>query len=315
MSAPVSADADPISDPPSSPPTWSALPLDAWQDTYLTLHRWTQVVGKVRLALAPMQNHWWNVTLHVTPRGLSTGPMPYGTRAFGMELDFIDHALKIETTTGTSAAIALAPRSVADFYQETIDRLRSLGLDVRIWSTPVEVEDRTPFELDHAHASYDPSAAERCWRVFVQVDRVMKAFGSGFLGKASPVHFFWGSFDMAASRYSGRLAPPHPGTPNVARFVMREAYSHEVSACGFWPGFGLGEPAFYAYAYPEPERYRDQPVGPDGAYYHESIREFILPYEVVRTAASPDGALLSFLRSTYEAAATTGHWDRAALER
>ena len=295
---------------------WPSLPLDAWRDTYVTLHLWTQIIGKVRLALAPMINHWWQVTLYVTSRGLTTSPMPYGTRTLQIEFDFLDHHLRIETSDGDCRALTLAPRSVAEFYRETMAALKSLGIPVSIWSTPVEVEDRTPFEEDEKHAAYDADYAQRFWRVLVQTDRILKEFRSRFIGKVSPVHFFWGACDMAVTRFSGRAAPEHPGAPNVARFVAREAYSQEVSSCGFWPGGGVVEmPVFYAYAYPEPEGFKDYPIQPREAFYSLAMREFMLPYDTVRTATSPDSVLLAFLQSTYEAAASLSRWERAALER
>src|SRR2546421_6069770 len=295
---------------------WPSLPLDGWRDTYATLHLWTQIIGKVRLALAPMINHWWQVTLYVTSRGLTTSPMPYGTRTVQIEFDFLDHQLRIETSDGDRRSLTLAPRSVAEFYRETMASLKSLGIAVSIWSTPVEVEDRTPFEEDEKHAAYDADYAQRFWRVLVQTDRILKEFRSRFIGKVSPVHFFWGACDMAVTRFSGRAAPEHPGAPNVARFVAREAYSQEVSSCGFWPGGGVVEmPVFYAYAYPEPEGFKDYPIQPREAFYSPAMREFLLPYETVRTATSPDSILLAFLQSTYEAAASLSRWERAALER
>lgn len=294
---------------------WPELPFEAWQDTCATLHLWTQIVGKIRLALAPMTNHWWQVSLSVTSRGLTTSPMPYGERICQIDFDFLSHELLVTTDSGDMRVLALKPRPVADFYREIMSALTSLGMDVDIWTTPVEIAERTPFERDRAHASYDPGYARRFWEVLVQTDRVLKAFRGRFLGKASPVQFFWGSFDMAATRFSGRRAPVHPGGPNVAGFVMREAYSHEVSSCGFWPGAGLGKPAFYAYAYPEPKGFREHPVQPAEAFYNPDFGEFILPYDAVRTAPSPDETLLSFLESTYEAAAVHGAWDRASLER
>jgi len=294
---------------------WPALPLEAWEKTYTTLHRWTQIVGKIRLALCANVNHWWHTTLYVTPRGLTTGPMPYAERTFQIDFDFLAHQLNVTTTDDESRCIPLVARSVADFYQETIATLAALRLPVTIWTTPVEVEDRTPFEEDHKHASYDPESAQRCWRILLQAHRVLTQFRGRFVGKVSPVHFFWGSFDLAVTRFSGRTAPQHPGVPNLARFVAREAYSHEVSSCGFWPGAGLGEPAFYAYAYPEPAGFKQHQIQPNEAYYHETFREFILPYEAIRTANMPDDALLAFAQTTYEAAAVTGNWDRDALER
>jgi hypothetical protein len=294
---------------------WPRLPLEAWEETNQTLHMWTQIVGKIRLKLAPMLNHWWQVPLYVTTRGLTTSPIPYGSRAFQIDFDFFTSDMHILTDTGEDRAIALRPRSVADFYRATMETLKSLGIEVSIWTTPVEVEERIPFELDTGHATYDLRYARSCWRVMAQADRIMKQFGSGFIGKVSPVHFFWGSFDLAVTRFSGRRAPVHGPVPNLAHFVVAEAYSHEVSSCGFWPGAGLGEPAFYAYAYPEPEGFDKYPVQPDEAYYHPDLREFILPYDAVRTAQSPDETLLSFFERTYEAAANLGKWDRAFLER
>ena len=294
---------------------WPDLPLDAWQETYATLHRWMQIVGKIRLALAPMVNHWWQVPLYVTARGLTTSPIPYGMLNFQIDFDFIDHMLRIETSDGARRSFELSPRSVADFLQEIMAQLRSLGIEVAIWNVPLEIEDRTPFDQDHKHAAYDPVYAQRHWQLLSQADRVLKAFRSGFVGKASPVHFFWGSFDMAVTRFSGRRAPEHPGSPNVARYVMVEAYSHEMSSCGFWAGAGLGLPAFYAYAYPEPEGFKEYPIQPGQAYYDTSFKLFVLPYESVRSAASPDETLLAFLQTTYEAAANLAQWDRASLER
>jgi hypothetical protein len=296
---------------------WPALPLDVWRETYETLHMWTQIVGKTRLALSPMENHWWNVALYVTPRGLTTSAMPSGNRTASVDFDFIDHELVIRTSDGATRSLRLAPRSVADFYREYASALGELDLAVRMRPVPVEVEVATPFAEDTRHASYDAASARRFWRVLAQADRVMKRFRARFIGKSSPVHFFWGSFDHAATRYSGRAAPRHPGgAPNCPDYVMYEAYSHECSSCGFWPGGGaVTEPMFYAYAYPEPDGFKDHPVRPEGAYYSDTLREFVLPYERVRSAASPDDALLDFLQSTYEAAAARGGWNREALER
>ena len=296
---------------------WPSLPLEAWRDTYATLHMWLQVVGKTRLALAPSENHWWQIALYVTPRGLTTSPMPSGTRTLAAEFDFIDHRLHLRVSDGATRDLPLTARSVADFYAGYREALRSLGVEMRMRPVPVEVERAIPFPEDREHHAYDADAAARCWRVLVQVDRVLKRFRGRFLGKASPVHFFWGSFDMAATRFSGRPAPLHPGgAPNTPDYVMHEAYSHECSSCGFWPGGGaIAEPAFYAYAYPEPPGYADHPVRPDGAYYSREAREFILPYEAVRTAAAPDDLILDFCQSTYEIAADLGGWDRAALDR
>jgi len=296
--------------------SWPALPLAQWKDTYGTLHMWTQIVGKIRLALAPLVNHWWNVTLYVTTRGLTTSAMPYNDRLIRIDFDFIDHMVLIQTTDGSTKSISLRPRSVAEFYQEMMAAIGSLGMPVKIWTTPVEVPDRTPFENDRKHAAYDPEYAQRVWRIMAQASRVFTEFRSRFIGKVSPIHFFWGSFDLAVTRFSGRTAPSHPGVPNCGRFVAVEAYSHEVSSCGFWPGGGpVNEPAFYAYAYPEPQGFKDYPVKPQEAFYHTGMGEFLLPYDVVRNAKSPDEVLLSFMQTTYEAAATCAKWERRALER
>ncbi len=296
--------------------SWPPLPLAEWQDTYATLHMWTQIVGKVRLAQAPMLNHWWQVPLYVTTRGLTTSPIPYGDVSFEIGFDFLDHQLRVQTSDGSMHALALAPRSVADFYREFMAALRALGLVVKIWTMPVEVPDPIPFEQDEQHHTYVPEQAQRFWRMLKQADRVLQQFRCGFLGKCSPVHFFWGSFDLAVTRFSGRAAPPHPGgIPHMADWVTRLAYSHEVSSCGFWPGGGpVPEPVFYAYAYPEPEGFRHHPVRPQAAYYHNDMHEFLLPYEAVRWVANPEAVLLEFAQSTYEAAAEHGGWDRRILE-
>ena len=295
---------------------WPSLPFGEWRETCATLHMWTQVVGKVRLAQAPHVNHWWQVPLYLSARGLTTSPVPYGERTFQVDFDFRSHKLLIETNDGESREMRLAPRTVADFYGEFMSHLSSLGLGVKIWTTPVEVPNPVPFEEDEAHAAYDAEYANRFWRALVQAERVLQKFRSRFLGKCSPVHFFWGSFDLAVTRFSGRPAPPHPGAPGVADSITREAYSHEVSSAGFWPGGdALPEPIFYAYAYPEPEGFKDFAVRPDEAYYNADFREFVLPYEAARRAPDRDGALLDFLQSTYEAAAELGSWDRSALER
>jgi hypothetical protein len=296
--------------------TWPSLPVAAWQDTYATLHMWTQIIGKIRLALAPKINHWWHSTLYVTPRGLTTSSIPYETRAFEISFDFLEHQLQIETSDGITRIIALVPRSVAEFYQDVMDTLSAIGISVRIWTMPQEVDQPIPFDRDHVHAAYDPEYAQRFWRILVQADRVMKVFRSRFIGKSSPVHFFWGSFDLAVTRFSGCRAPEHPGgVPNMADWVTKEAYSHEVSSCGFWPGGGaVAEPVFYSYAYPEPEGFKDYPIHPKSAFYSSDMREFILPYEAVRRADNPDALLLAFLQSTYDAAANLGNWERTALE-
>jgi Family of unknown function (DUF5996) len=296
--------------------TWPPLPFAEWRDTCATLHRWTQIVGKVRLAQAPMLNHWWQVPLYVTTRGLTTSPMPYGDISFEISFDFLDHRLRIQTSDDAVRTLDLAPRTVADFYREFMAALRALGLEIKIWTMPVEVVDPIPFEKDVLHHGYVPEQAQRFWRALKQADRVLQQFRCGYLGKSSPVHFFWGSFDLAVTRFSGRAAPPHPGgIPHLADWVTRLAYSHEVSSCGFWPGGGpVPEPVFYAYAYPEPEGFGKYPVRPQAAYYHDDLREFLLPYEAARRAESPDSLILDFAQSTYEAAAVLGRWDRRALE-
>ena len=295
---------------------WPPLPLAGWRDTYATLHLWTQIVGKIRLATVPLVNHWWNVTLYVTPRGLSTGTMPHGADAFRIEFDFVDHRLRIETSTAREFTTALAPRSVAEFHRDVMRGLAGLGMPIHIWTQPQEIEGAIPFDRDETHAAYDPDAANRLWRILVQCERVMGAFRSGFLGKASPIHFWWGAFDLATTRFSGRPAPAHPGAPNLATWVAREAYSHECWSAGFWPGADpVSDAAFYAYAYPEPEGFRERRPEPAEAFYSTDLFEYLLPYDAVRTARDPDAVLLAFLRSTYEAAADLGNWDRAALER
>jgi Family of unknown function (DUF5996) len=297
--------------------SWPALPLEDWKDTYATLHMWTQIVGKIRLAKTPWINHSWHVTLYLTSRGMTTSPIPYSTRTFQIDFDFIDHRLVILTSEGGVRMIALRPISVADFYGEVMTALRELDLELTIHTNPNEVVEAIPFERDHTHASYDSNYANRFWRILVQSDRVLKEFRSRYIGKCSLVHFFWGSFDLAVTRFSGRPAPAHPGgVPNLPDFVTREAYSHEVSSCGFWPGGGaIMEPVFYAYAYPEPQGFKDYPVRPKAAFYSSDMREFILPYNAVRHADIPDEVLLEFLQSTYEAAANRGNWERAELER
>jgi hypothetical protein len=294
---------------------WPALRVDDWTATRETLHRWMQIVGKVRLAQAPMVNHWWQVTMYVTPRGLTTSAMPSGDgRTFEIEFDFCVHRLRISLEGGERREIALEPKTVAAFYAEVMDALASLGLAIQIWPVPVEIDDAVGFGQDTEHASYDAAAAQRFWRQLVQADRVMTAFRARFGGKVSPVHFFWGAMDLAVTRFSGRRAPRHPGgAPNCGDWVMVEGYSHELASCGFWPGGGE-EGAFYAYAYPEPDGYAAAHVTPDAAYYSADFRQFLLPYEAVRTAADPDATLLGFLQTTYDAAADLGAWDRAALE-
>jgi uncharacterized protein DUF5996 len=296
---------------------WPRLPLDEWQTTYATLQLWTQIVGKTRLRLSPMQNHWWHCTLYVTSRGLGTSPMPYGDRTFEIEFDFIDHQLVVRTSDGETRTLPLVPRSVAEFYGEYLAVLHSLGFEVRIHPVPNEIVDAIPFAEDRVHAAYDGDAAQRCWRVLVHGDRVLKGFRGRFVGKCSPVHFWWGGFDLACTRFSGRRAPQHPGGfPNLPDYVTQEAYSHECISAGWWPGGGpISEPAFYAYAYPEPPGCPDAPVRPTAARYDLTMHEWILPYDAVRDAPDPDAALMEFLQSTYDAAAGLGAWDRAALER
>jgi hypothetical protein len=290
---------------------WPALPYNAWQDTYATLHMWSQIVGKIALALAPPINHSWAVSLHLTARGLTTRNLPHGNRSFSMEFDFIEHQLVVRTTDGEVRALPLRSRSVAEFYREVMDTLRSMALPVTIWSMPAEIPSPIRFENDTIHHSYDPEFANRFWRILLQVERVFTACRCQFIGKCSPVQFFWGSFDLAASRFSGKAAPVRDGPA-----FMREAYSHEVISHGFWPGSGpVLEPAFYAYCVPEPNGLKDARVQPAAAFYHTELNEFILPYDAARTAASPDRAIHAFIDSTYEQAATLANWDRTALER
>ena len=294
------------------PECWPALPTESWKDTYATLHMWTQIVGKVRLRLTPLVNHWWNVPLYVTARGLTTSRIPYGPSAFELCFDFIGHELVLETTDGLRATLPLAPCSVADFYAKLMALLRSSGIDVKIWSMPVEIPNPIPFDQDRAHQSYDPVAVEKFWRILLSVDAVFGEFRSKFIGKSSPVHFFWGSFDLAVTRFSGRRAPERAG----ADAITREAYSHEVSSVGFWPGSGdITDAAFYSYMAPEPEGFKAAPVRPNAAHYAPQLGEFLLMYEDVRKAKSPSASLLAFCQSTYEAGASAGKWDRAALER
>ncbi len=295
---------------------WPQLPTAAWRDTCATLHLWTQVIGKIRLSRSPWLNHSWHVALYVTARGLTTSPIPDGSRDFEIEFDFIDHLLRMSTSDGTRRQLPLAGQSVASFYTLTIAALAELGIHVTIDEMPNELPDPVKFSHDNAHASYDGDAARRFFKILTSADRVFKQFRTGFLGKASPVHFFWGSFDLAVTRFSGRRAPRHPGgVPHLSDAVACEAYSHEVSSAGFWPGSGaIDYPAFYSYAYPEPAGFRATKVKPDAAFFHETMGEFILPYDAVRTAANPDQALFDFLQSTYEAAADAAKWDRDALE-
>lgn len=294
---------------------WPALPFHEWKETCATLHMWTQIVGKVRLALSPWTNHSWHVTLYLTARGLTTSPIPFGALVFEIRFDFVAHELRLLTSEGRLKVIPLTAQTVAQFYQAVTEALRDLGIEVHIGMTPNEVEDAIPFDQDNKHASYDPEYANRFWRVLLQSDRVFKEFRSDFCGKCSPVHFFWGSFDLAVTRFSGRSAPQHPGgVPHLPDAVAREAYSQEVSSLGFWPGSdAMPEPIFYSYAYPAPPGFADAKVQPAAAAFNAQLKEFVLPYEAVRQAAAPDQALLDFARSTYDAAATLGEWDRAGL--
>lgn len=294
--------------------SWPRLTLSEWEGTQETLHLWTQVVGKVRLALAPMVNHWWQVALYVTARGLTTSLMPVGTRGLEIQFDFVDHRLALLTTDGDTRHLDLRPCSLADFYAETMEALGALGVHVPMLPRPVEVAVSIPFVEDTETRPYDAGAARRFWLALVQASRVMGVFRGAFIGKSSPVHFFWGAPDLAVSRFSGRTAPKHPGgVPHCADWVQELAYSHEVSSCGFWAG-GSEEGSFYSYAYPEPSGFRDWPVQPAAASFDQELGEFVLPYAAVRTADDPDAALLEFFQSTYDAAAELGTWDRAALE-
>jgi uncharacterized protein DUF5996 len=306
-----------FADPSGRADRWPSLALEDWKDTYATLHMWTQIVGKIRLVQTPWVNHSWHVTYQVTSRGVSTLPIPYEGRTFQIDFDFNDHRLLIQTSDGAQRTMALRPRSVADFYEELLALLAGLGFAIEIHTTPNEIAEAIPFEKDTVHASYDAEYANRFWRVLLQADRIFRRFRARFIGKSSPVHFFWGGFDLAVTRFSGRPAPVHPGgVPNLPDWIAREAYSHEVSSCGFWPG---GDPApypmFYSYAYPEPDGFSSSLVRPRSAAYHATLHEFVLPYDEVRQAQAPETVLLEFLQSTYDAAADTGAWDRAALER
>ncbi|HVT97081.1 MAG TPA: DUF5996 family protein [Acidobacteriaceae bacterium] len=297
---------------PDDPNCWPPLPLDEWNDTRATLHMWTQIVGKIRLKLTPLVNHWWNVPLYVTARGLTTSRIPYASRAFELRFDFLAHQLVLETSEGTRRTIALQPQTVADFYQSCMDMLRREGIEAAIWPMPVEVPDPIPFDQDSVHTAYDPVMVEKFWRILLSVDAVFQDFRSEFIGKVSPVHFFWGSFDLAVTRFSGRRAPERPG----ADPITREAYSHEVSSVGFWPGGGnVPGAAFYSYAAPVPPGFAEARVRPDVAKWDKGLGEFLLMYDDLRKSPSPSRALLEFCRSTYQAAARFGQWDRGALER
>jgi len=296
---------------------WPELPLAAWADTCQALHLWTQMVGKVRCAQSPWVNHSWHVALYVTTRGLTTSPIPHGTRTFQIDFDFLAHRLVVQTGDGGVGGFALHPQSVAAFYRRLMHELDRLGLHVDIHKVPNELVEPIRFDRDEAPRPYDAEYATRYWRVLAQVDRVLKVFRARFIGKCSPVHYFWGAPDLAVTRFSGRVAPPHPGgIPNLPDWITRDAYSHEVSSAGFWAGGGpVPDAAFYSYAYPEPAGFADAPVRPDAAFYHRELREFVLPYDAVRTAVDPDTTLLAFLQSSYAAAADLAHWDRRALER
>jgi len=297
--------------------TWPSLALEAWSDTCATLHLWTQIAGKIRAAQSPWINHSWHVTLYVTSRGLTTSPIPYGARTFQIDFDFLGHNLAIESSDGRTGGLPLEPQSVAAFYHRLMEEMRRLDLHIAIHKKPNEVAEPIRFDQDEIHRAYDRDYANRFWRVLVQADRVMKEFRGRFIGKCSPVHLFWGALDLAVTRFSGRRAPTHPGgIPNLPDSVTREAYSHEVSSCGFWPGGGaIPYPAFYSYAYPEPAGFAAASVQPAAAFYSTDFREFILPYEAVRQSESPNQLLLDFLQTTYEAAAGLAKWDRDALER
>jgi hypothetical protein len=301
----------------SNAEAWPSLPLEAWSDTCATLHMWTQIVGKIRLAQSPWINHSWHVTLYVTSRGLTTSPIPYGNRTFQIDFDFINHQITIQSSDGGMAGFSLQPQSVAAFYGRLKDEMAKLDLHVNINQKPNEIPDPIPFDQDETHKAYDQVYANRFWRVLVQADRVFKEFRARFVGKCSLVHYFWGAPDLAVTRFSGRPAPEHPGgVPHLPDRVAREAYSHEVGSCGFWPGGGpIAYPVFYSYAYPEPSGFTSAPVKPNAAFYSKDLREFILPYDVVHAAESPDETLLDFLQTTYEAAANLANWDRNFLER
>ena len=302
--------ATPLATSHVSSETWPALPLEEWKPTYHNLHMWTQIVGKVRLALTPRVNHWWNVPLYVTARGLTTSPIPCGKDVFEIQFDFINHQLLIDRGNGMRRTLALEPRTVADFYGEFMSALQSLNVEAKIYAKPVEVPDPVPFAQDNLYRAYDADAAHRFWRILVACDAVFKQFRARFVGKSSPVHFFWGSFDLAVTRFCGRRAPERPD----ADLITREAYSHEVISAGWWPGAGLDGPAFYSYTAPEPPGLATQRVTPASAFYHPELKEFILKYDDVRTASDPEQALLEFLQSTYEAGAALASWDRDALE-
>jgi len=291
--------------------TWPELVLEEWQDTLATLHMWTQIVGKIRLEQTPLVNHWWNVPLYVSARGLTTSPMTYQDRIFEIEFDFIDHTLRIQCSDGSLATLDLRPQTVADFYEEVMEALHGLGIDVKIWPMPVEIPNPIRFDQDQTHKSYDADYVNRWWRALVSVDEVFKEFRTRFIGKVSPVHFWWGSFDHAVTRFSGRLAPPREGADRITI----EAYSHEVISHGFWPGGNGLQAAFYAYSAPEPSGLPESKIKPAAGFYSQDMKEFLLPYDAVRQSSSPEEALMDFCQSTYEAGANLARWDRKALER
>lgn len=298
---------------------WPPLALDEWKDSYATVQLWTQMLGKTRLALSPPENHFWHTALYVTPRGLTTSAMPYHERTIDVELDFVDHQLVVRSSDGRLAATSLTARPVREVYGDYLQMLESCDVHVRIWPMPVEIPDPIPFTADSTHASYDPQPVRRCWQILAQVTRALEEFRGRFVGKCSPAHFWWGAFDIACTRFSGRTAPTHPGgVPHLADHVTRESYSHECISAGWWPGSiggALPTPAFYVYAYPEPPGCSAATIQPDAAYYHADLHEWVLPYDAMRTAPDPDRALREFLESTYGVAATLGEWDRAVLER
>lgn len=300
---------------PTGPPgIWPALPLAAWGETCATLQLWMQMVGKVRLALTPPINHTWNVTLYPTIRGVTTSPMPYGSLMLQIDFDFVDHVLVLDTSEGNRRTIPLEPMTVAEFYRRLMSALHDVSCALRIWPNPVEIAEPIPFEEDSTHRSYDPAYVNRFWRILLQTTRVFTSFRSRFQGKVSPTHLFWGALDLACTRFSGRTAPEHPSMPGLPDRVTRDAYSHEVCSCGFWPGSPGIEPFFYSYAYPEPSGYREYSIAPEDAHFDINFGEFVFPYEIMRHLPDPDAALLNFLQTTYEAAANCAHWDRAALE-
>ena len=311
MSAQANSVPGPMMDAMDRPECWPALPLASWRDTCDTLHMWTQIVGKTRMRLTPLVNHWWNVPLYVTARGLTTSRIPYGERAFELRFDFLAHRLVLEESDGTTRSLPLEPKPVAEFYDECMAMLRDAGIEVHIWRMPVEVPNPIPFDEDRQHTAYDAESVDRFWRILLSVNAVLEEFRARFIGKASPVHFFWGSFDLAVTRFSGRRAPERPG----ADVITREAYSHEVSSVGWWPGSGNTDAAFYAYMAPAAAGFREKKVRPQAARWNDTLGEYLLMYDDVRRSASPRRALLDFCQSTYEAAADVGHWDRAALER